>query len=260
MRGQYQITKANKLIQTAAFSLTSLEYDLLNFIIMKIKPEDTELKPQEIQIQEFCRVAGISDKDNYTLIKNSLKNLADKSVWAVVEENASGKKTEQLVRWIEDPRIEPGKVIVQLKKYWCPYLLDLKERYTTLLIQETFPMKSIYGKRIYEILKSYIICNASTHAKTVTFEIDELKRILFGEKEYRKKYQDVSNFRKRVLEPAMKDLSMYGDLNVSYRLRKDGYSYRYIDFTVLVRNLDERIEVWEKEKSHFTVSKKRNDI
>lgn len=249
MRDKYQVVKGNDLIQKAVFSLTSLEYDLLNFIIMKIKPDDTELKPQTIKIQEFCRVAGISETNNYAMIRKCLKNLADKSVWAEIEDKTTGAKREKLVRWIEDPEIEPGKVTVQLKEYWSPYLLDLKERYTALLIQETFPMKSIYGKRIYELLKSYFM--NSPGAKTIPFTIDELKRILFGNEEYKRKYTDVSNFRKRVLVPAMEDLKKYGDLNVTYSLRKEGYNYKYIDFHVSARTLDERIDAWEQEKRYF---------
>ena len=91
------------------------------------------------------------------MIKKCLKNLADKSVWAVIEDKTTGAKREKFVRWIDDPEIEPGKAIVKLKDYWSPYLLDLKERYTALLIQEMFPMKSIYGKRICELLKSYYV-------------------------------------------------------------------------------------------------------
>lgn len=248
-RAKYQIAKKNDLIQTAAFGLKSQEYDLLNFTIMKIKPEDTELKPIRINIREYCRVAGINENDNYANIKKAAKGLADKSVWADIVD-ANGKLVKsKLVRWIEDPEIEKGEITIQLKPYWAPYLLDLKERYTTLLLHETLPMKSIYGKRTYELLKSYMMNRKGP--VVITFEISEYRRIIFGIMEQNKKYPEFSNFKRRVLDRAMEDLREYGGLDVHYKLRKEGYNYKYIDFIVEARDLDDLLEVYKRERLHF---------
>ena len=246
-RTEYMIVKSNDLIQTAAFGLTNLEYALLNYTIMRIRPEDTSLRPQKINIQEFCKTVGISETDNYQTIKRAAKGLADKYVWAVIE-TKEGKK-EKLVRWIEDPEIRRGMIIIQLKSYWEPFLIDLQERYTQMLLQETLPMKSVYGVRTYELLKSYLMNRKGP--VTVRMTVDEYKRILLGNDKYKKKYKEFQNFKKRVLTMAMKDLSEYGELNVTYKPVKEGYSYKYIDFTIEQRTLDEKLDIWKKEENYF---------
>ena len=210
---EYLIVKSNDLIQTTAFRLTNAQYDLLNYMVMKIKPTDTDLYPQIVNIQDYCRVMGISTDDNYAYIRKTAKELADKSVWGFIEDE-NGNKVERVLRWIEDPIMKRGQIIIQLKPYWKPYLVNVGQNFTKLVIQETAPMKSVYGKRTYELLKSQF-----------------------------------NNFRNKVIDTAMKDMEMYGDLNVSYKLIKEGYSYKYIEFVVEERTLSEKLEVWERERN-----------
>ena len=55
---EYLIVKSNDLIQTTAFRLTNAQYDLLNYMVMKIKPTDTDLYPQTI----ITRTSGKQQK------------------------------------------------------------------------------------------------------------------------------------------------------------------------------------------------------
>lgn len=226
---QYPIQKSNEFIQKTSFMLSSQEYDILQYLIMQIKPNDKELKPYIFSIKEFCDVAGISDYGkNYERIKKSLKALADKSIWCDLP--LDNKRT-RLVRWIEDPWIDKGngEIEIELKAYWKPYLLALKEYYTVTTLYDVLPMKSVYGKRMYELLNSYLVNNQSAY---VEFEIDEIKKILLGEEDAKKKYKDTSNFRKKVLDPAMEDLQNFGQLDVKMELKRSGRSYRYVKFYI----------------------------
>ena len=72
---------------------------------------------------------------------------------------------------------------------------------------------------------------------------------MLGNEDFKKKYKQFNNFRNKVIDTAMKDMEMYGDLNVSYKLIKEGYSYKYIEFVVEERTLSEKLEVWERERN-----------
>lgn len=243
---EYLIVKSNDLIQTTAFRLTNAQYDLLNYMVMKIKPTDTDLYPQIVNIQDYCRVMGISTDDNYAYIRKTAKELADKSVWGFIEDE-NGNKVERVLRWIEDPIMKRGQIIIQLKPYWKPYLVNVGQNFTKLVIQETAPMKSVYGKRTYELLKSH---SMNRQGRVITrIDIDEYKRLMLGNEDCKKKYKQFNNFRNKVIDTAMKDMEMYGDLNVSYKLIKEGYSYKYIEFVVEERTLSEKLEVWERERN-----------
>lgn len=236
----YPIKKSNELIQKVAFGLNAQEFDLLNYIIMKIKDDDKDLKPIQFAIREYCSVADIDLDGNYETIKKSLKGLADKSVW-IDDIDENGRKIKgKSYRWIEDPEINYGSgiITVNIKSYWKEFLIELKKRYTVLTLYETLPMRSVYGKRLYEMMKSYLM----NRPGPVDWEMDisELKEKLLGKDEAKKKYKEFSNFKKKVIVPATKDLEEYGDVAVKTKLIKEGRSYKYIRFTISRKDMDRR--------------------
>lgn len=245
----YPVKKSNDLIQKTSFMLSSQEYDLLQYLIMKIKDEDTELKEHEISITEYCSIAGIAPSgSNYENIKASLKSLADKSVWVDF-----GDGSQRLVRWIEDPEIWKGDgngvVKVKLKKIWEPFLLQLKKYYTVITLQDILPMKSVYGKRIYELLNSYLMNRKDS--VYVEFTVEELRKKLLGEELWNKKYKLFADFRKNALEPAMKDMEKYGNIDATIEFKRVGRAYKYIIFTAKYKDFTKRIEAGENQEEYF---------
>ena len=269
-RRRYGYAKANELIKTTAYHLSKIQQDILNYVLVTIKPDDKEFKPVDIVVQDYCRTMGIAEDDNYKLIREAVKGLADTSVW-FVNVNGDGEFEERTWRWIKEPIATPGKFTVELQDYWAPYLLNLgnikkeSEGYTVFTLEETVPMKSIYGRRTYELLKSYK--KNRTGVMIITFTVEEYRKIILAkgkkgkEKEeyYKTKYKDFSNFRRKVLDKAIEDVNEYGDIKVTYKLRKEGYSYRYIDFVVEDKTLEEKMLAWAKQEIYFSERKKQKE-
>lgn len=243
----YPVKKSNEMVQKTMAMLSAQEFDLLQYIIMQIKDNDLELKPIEISISKYCEIAGIDKTSgkNYSMIKHTLKTLSDKSVWIDIGDNK-----EQLVRWTDLPIIDKdnGTVIVQLSRFWEPYLIALKERYTVTTLRETLPMKSVYGKRLYELLSSYLV-NKDDSAY-VEFTVDELKKKLLGD-QWDKKYKEFKHFNDKVLKPAMRDLDQYGNLHVDMTLRRLGRAYKYIYFGVKMKSVERKLESAQNEQEYF---------
>ena len=229
------VVKSNSLIQQTRYELNLQEQRLLLYLISKIKPDDKALEEIEIPIKEFCKVCGIdyiNDGRAYQYTRHTLKTLADKSNWIEFEEN-----TETLVRWIDTAELNKtkGKIKVGLSKTLMPYLLDLKKQYTSYPLLNILPMKSKYGIRLYEILKSY----ANLGSKRIS--IDELKKRLNAEN-----YKDTSNFKKKVLFPALKDIERYGDIKVSTIFIKTKNKITHIEFVItLIDDINEKISRWD---------------
>lgn len=250
---KYPVKKSNDMIQKVMFNLTTQEFDLLQYIIMQIKDSDLEFKPMEISIRDYCAITNIKvNGKNYENIKKSLKALRDKSVW--IEDDDGGGTT--LVAWIDAPvRIDygTGTVRLQLSKTWQPYLLELKKRYTVITLRETLPMKSVYGKRMYELLTSYLY--DKNDSAYIEFEVDSLKKKLLGD-QWDEKYKNFKDFHAKVLKPAIKDLNDYGNLHVDMTLRKMGRVYRYINFGIRIKSLERRIQTAQNEKKYFEAQAK----
>ena len=231
----YKVIKHNSLIQKSRHNLSAQEQKIIFYLVSKIKPEDTELRLYEFRIREFCQICGIDKTSgkNYAQLKNALKTLADKSFWIKISDTE-----ETIVRWVERPYIntKSGTIKIKIDEYMRPYLLELKEHFTKYDLYYTLAMKSKYSLRFYELLKSY------ENIGKWEFDFEELKKILFAEK-----YRLFYDFRRRVLDQAMRDINNYGDIFVNYEaFKKGGTDYGIIFKIKLKRDLDDRLETMKK--------------
>ena len=236
----YNIVKHNDLIQKAHYNLSMQEQKIILYLISKIKPQDDDFHLYEFKIKDFCEICGIDEKNgkNYITLKNTIKNLTDKSNWVIIKDD-KGKEAETLVRWIEKPYIyaKSGIIKIRLDKDMKPYLLKLKERFTMYNLYFTLAMKSKYSLRIYELLKSYQNLNKCE------FDIEELKKLLFTEK-----YKLFTNFKKDVIDTAMREINDYSDISVTYELEKEGRKFHKIKFLITPKykqDIDESIKTWK---------------
>ena len=216
----YKVVKSNELIQKSRFDLSTQEQKIILYLISKIRPEDTELHEYEFSIVEFCKICGIdyANGKNYGNIKKTIKSLNDKSIWVTLKDGG-----ETTIRWIERPYINKnsGAIKIKLDELMKPYLLQLQEKFTQYELIYTLPMKSQYAIRFYELLKSY------EWKKTVSMEIEDLKRMLKAEH-----YTRFYDFKKKVLEIALKEIDDYTDLKVEYTLKKKGKQFTGIVFQI----------------------------
>lgn len=210
---EYQVVKSNEIVRKAKYNLSAIELKLLNFIVSKIKPTDTELQKYTFTVKEFCQVCGIdyTSGANYSYIKETIKRLRNKSFW-IKDENGD----EILLSWIQKAWIynSKGKITVRLDDDMQKYLINLVSCYTQYTLLLTLPMKSNYSIRIYEILKSYL--SGKEHV-TKIFDLEELKELLGATN-----YKDFAGFRRKVLEIATKEINHYTDISISWTPIKDG--------------------------------------
>jgi plasmid replication initiation protein len=97
-------------------------------------------------------------------------------------------------------------------------------------------MKSQYSIRLYELLKSY------EHKNNLTIGIEEVKRMLSAEI-----YNRHQDFRRKVIELAIKEINALTDIAVAYEFIKEGRKYAKVAFYIrLKKDLDERMHAWGK--------------
>jgi len=228
-----KVVKSNDLIQKSRFQLSIQENKIILYLISKIKPNDINFLTAKFNTNEFCKVCGIGKSGkNYQDIENAIKNLADKSIWISLEDN---KKT--LLRWIDQATINEnnGTIQVKLHDLLKPYLLQLHNNFTQFELLYTLAMKSQYSVRLYEILRSY------EYKHEVEFSIEELKELVNA-----KCYDKYTDFKRFVIEMALKEINALSDINVSSEVFKNGRKYDRIRFTIsLKRDLDDRFNTWK---------------
>lgn len=217
---EYQVIKANELIQKSRFNLSTQQQKIVLFLISKIKPTDEDFKTYEFSISDFCQVCGIESKgENYPAIRKAIKDIADKSMWLELPDNGN---QEALVRWIEKPifRRNNGTISLQLNEHLKPYLLQLKKNFTQYQLLWTLQFRSKYSIRLYELINSYVNLIGEK-----TFELEEIKKLLGAEN-----HKTYFNFYNRALAPALKEINDESNIWVEIETIKTGRAITHITF------------------------------
>ena len=200
----YFVTKRNDLVQKSRYELTADQNRALLYLISKIKPDDTGTEVYEISLREFCQVCNIDPNSGHNIeyAQRAMQAIADKSVWV-----KRGHK-EILLRWLNHVELNQltRRFEVSFHEDILPYLYNLRTRYVQYSLENILTMESRYGMRLYELLKSY-----EKLGRDVSFSVDELRQRLGAES-----YTRYSDFKRRVLDTAMKDINECSDIEASY--------------------------------------------
>lgn len=229
-----KVIKSNELIQQRTHMLSVQEQKIVLFLISQLKPDQKEFEYQTFDIIDFCDMCGIDNHSgkNYAALKNAIKSLSDRSMWVLGETERGAKET--LMRWLLKAEIEPGsgKVGVMIDPDMKPYLLELKARYTQFDLIYTLGMKSKYSVRMYEILKSY-----ERIGEPVNFTLERFKDAVGAE------YDRWVDVKRRIVEPAVKEINRLSDLSVMYTTRTKGKAVVGLSFMLRSkRSFEEQAE------------------
>ena len=238
-----KVYKADDLLQKARFTLSLNEQRIILYSISKIKPTDTVFQEYIFELKDFYSVCGINSKDSYNEIKKILADLRKKTWWITIEDpNAPGIECESLVNWFTVLRTNKtnGRVTIKFHDDMFPYLLELSRQYhedeqrffTGYEFRYVLPMKSTYSIRLYELLKSY-----QKNNKTWWFKVQKLKHILDCDN-----YINFKDFRRRVIEPAIKEINEFSDLNIYYETEKDGNKIDVVNFFMSEKSKGDKIK------------------
>lgn len=218
------VKKANELIQKSRFNLSLQQQKIVLYLISRISPTDENFSLYQFSIQEFCRVCGIDESSggNYQVLKAAIKEIRDKSIWVTLSD---GRETA--LAWIEKPYIDPGNGVIQVRldEDMKPFLLQLKQNFTSYELLWTLRFKSKYTIRLYELVKSLHFHDLDPFTKI--FDLEELKRLLGAET-----YKTYQAFKERVLIRAVREINDYSDKSLSYDVIKSGRAVSKIKFTI----------------------------
>lgn len=220
------IVKANNLIE-AKFRFSLWEMRVFTRMVSLLRRDDTEFKLHRIYIKDLIHFFGVVSKDDYATIKEVPKNLAKKQVEIPYLDEKGEKRWSILSLFpvVTAPDSdESGNAYLELmfNPMLKDTLLELKKLYSKYDIRNVIPLRSVYSFRIFELLKQYESIGKRS------FEVQELKAIL-GANE---KYKLYSDFKKRVIVKAQKDLKKYCDIAFTFEEVKHGRKVGVVIFYI----------------------------
>lgn len=124
----------------------------------------------------------------------------------------------------------------------------LEEGYTPINLEIWLGLKNTYAQRLYDLLRAW-----SGTKKDITYTVSRLRELMLLDS----KYKQYTDFRKRVIIPAIEELNSTGYFSITYNEIKEGRSIGAINFHV--NDLDKRIYFSDATKKLAISNNKKND-
>ncbi|WPP43081.1 replication initiation protein [Paenibacillus hunanensis] len=225
MRGNNLVTKSNNLIETP-LKLGVVEMRIIIVLISTLSPNDDDFKPYRFKISEFAKMIGVKNKNIHQQIKDYTYSLMSQPFY--LHDNLQ-------VTWLASAEYFPGEGVVEVEfsPKLKPYLLQLKEKFTTYRLIDIIKLKSAYAMRIYELLKQY------ERIGSRTFTVQRLKELLGIEDQY----PVYADFKKRVLVKAQQEINKHTDISFSFEEMKTGRKITEIKFLLTSKSADAKSSV-----------------
>jgi len=213
------VTQANRLIESR-HCLSVTEQRVVAMMVAAVSPDDEDFKPYPLKVSDLLDLLP-SEKQGglYERIEAAATSLLEKPL-RIDEDDGP-----LWVNWLSSVKYYDGEGTVTLSfdPHLKPYLLQLKERFTSYGLENVVRLQSRYSIRIYELLKQY-----ETIGKR-TFELPDLRRKLALEDTEYKRWQD---FKRWVITPAQRELPLKTDISFSYKTRRKCRKIWFLDFMI----------------------------
>ncbi len=212
------VTRHNSLIE-GCYKLSLDEQRLLYLCIMQLDPRKPLPKDNcfTVTANDFSSIFKVDSTNVYRQLEQASKELAER--WVRTND---GKYKEQF-RWVFGMRYHEneGKVTLGFSPWVVPYLTSLYKQFTSIKISQVSDLRSVYSIRLFEFLMQF-----KSTGKFI-IELEKFKLRLGIENEY-KRFPD---FKKRVIDIALKELKEKSNLMVDCKKILEGRKIKQLEFT-----------------------------
>lgn len=234
-----EVFQSNSFIESRQ-NYTLQEKRLLSTIISFVKPTDTKFITYHFSIKEWADLTGKTKENFYQIADDVTDGLMSKII-KIDRIGKDGKKAFKKFHVISTANYEDGVLELEISKDMNDIFLQLqaKKNYTHYELVEFVTLTSTHAQRIYELLKQY------QHSKNRkrTISIPDLKRMLGIED----KYKEFKEFRRKVLDIALKQIEQHTTLRYKWQGIKRGRKIHSIEFyEICIAGKDSPTELQEK--------------
>lgn len=221
------VVMGNSLLKGKS-SLSSTQAKLLRVAIMQVKIDETGIGAYNIKAKELAELLNLDGTHYSRDLQKACYELAEKTIKI---ETHNPKKPWKVMPWIGYIEYnENAEVIIQLNSWLSPYLIGLKQNgnYTQYVLDCILSMNSIFSIRIYELLKMKLAKDElPIGGIVVSLSNQEIRQATESENTFKKN----SDFKRKILEVATKEISKKADFQVSFTQKKlHGRAYDTVEF------------------------------
>ena len=212
------VVKDNALIE-ASHKLSEVEQRLILLAILKAREfcnSIEELKDKELVIHasDYIQAFGVDRDAGYKSLKKAVLGLFE-AKWGYRFINSKGNVEVRYERFTQSAVYVENEATVKFMfaNAIIPMLVELERNFTSYEIEQVANLQSRYAMRLYECLIRF------KASKTLTINLDDL-RFRFGLLD--NEYKAMGDFKRFVLDLAVKQINSNTDITVKYDQHKQG--------------------------------------
>lgn len=212
------VVKSNALIQ-ASYTLGLVEQRLILMSIVGARETEEGVTAETlltVRAQDYAELFGVEKHTAYKVLSEAVETLFNRRATVEVYDKKRDRTRPMAVRWVTAMAYEEGEGSITLRfgHEVVPELTRLEENFTSYELEQVAGLKSAYAVRLYELLIQW-----RTAGKTPIFEINQFRGQLgLGVNEY----LIMGDFKKRVLDYAVKQINDHTDIKATYEQHKTG--------------------------------------
>ena len=212
------VVKDNALIN-ASYNLELTEQRLIMLAIINARElgqgitADSKL---EIHASDYAKLFNVSTDASYKALKEAVNNLFNRQFSYTAEYKRTGKVGIVRSRWVSRIFYVDDLALLEITfaPDVVPLITRLEEHFTKYEAKQVAHLTSKYATRLYELLIAW-----REVGKVPQLELSEFRnRLGLVDSEY----TAMSDFKKRVLEPSIKQINEHTDITVTYEQHKKG--------------------------------------
>ncbi len=220
----YLVVKDNQLLE-ASSPLSLDEYRLIVSAIAKVDPRK-KLVAKKITITalEYAENWGLDPKTAYLQLKKAAEKLYQQSI--VFDRHNINDE----FRWIQRKSIYKrgtGQITITFADDILPYLTDLQRNFTWYHLRHVRHLRSTHSVRLYELLMRHFDKDKGIGFRRFA-NLEDFRFLM----DIAGKYDEYKNLRKRVIDPAVKELCTHTNLEVNYESLKRGRRITGLEFSM----------------------------
>lgn len=219
------VVKDNALID-ASFNLTLVEQRLMLLAIVEAR-EIQDLTPDtpiEIKASSYREQYNTDSSEAYKQLSEATKQLFNRQFSYI--DKYKGDDAITVSRWLNEATYinNKGTVVIYLNRNVISMISRLEANFTKYLLEQVSDFKSQYSIRLYELLIKY-----KDVGNSKKYTIEEIRSLLgIGVNEYKV----LADFKKRVLDLAVKEINDKTDTTIKYEQFKEGRTISHILFKI----------------------------
>ncbi|WP_336148197.1 replication initiation protein RepM [Acinetobacter soli] len=212
------VVKDNALIN-ASYNLELTEQRLIMLAIINARESGQGITADsklEIHASDYAKLFNVSADASYKALREAVNNLFNRQFSYTAEYKKTGKVGIVRSRWVSRIFYVDDLALLEITfaPDVVPLITRLEEHFTKYEAKQVAHLTSKYATRLYELLIAW-----REVGKVPLLELSEFRnRLGLIDNEY----TAMSDFKKRVLEPSIKQINEHTDIIVTYEQHKKG--------------------------------------